>query len=190
MDDQLSDSREPLTCPFCSFEDSDTDFLIQHVNMCHPESDLIGGLASEVHNPAVAADDATENLRMSDPEECLNEPLYIPCPHGCGEPVLTSEVASHLDLHAAEALALDDLGVYDHSQGNVAVDDLRYFSFPRFCTSPPLQGQSNQGQTLWEAKLMTSIATRLLKQSGMSHSRHTMENLNPLHRPRGQQDLG
>jgi hypothetical protein len=116
---------EPLSCPFCTFDDFDADFLIQHVNLCHPETELIRRINSQEHEPSSAEDDTKDPPTIVGSDEDVNEALYTPCPHGCGELVLNAEVSTHLDFHAAETLMLDDLGL--HSEENVATNHLRYF---------------------------------------------------------------
>jgi zinc finger-containing ubiquitin peptidase 1 len=127
MDDHR---RESLSCPFCSFDDFEADFLIQHVNLCHPETELIRRPSTLEQEPSAFDDSPKDPHVIIDSEESVNKALYTPCPRGCGEVVLRAEVSTHLDFHAAETLALDDLGVHDGE--NFAVGYLRYFGF--FCT--------------------------------------------------------
>lgn len=90
------------SCPFCPFTDSDPDFVSQHIEFCHPEtgvsSSLLDSLGSAGQN----------SVRPPDGEYGADK--FIDCPHGCGETIASDELSSHLDLHVAEDIALDDLG--------------------------------------------------------------------------------
>lgn len=103
-----------LSCPFCAFSDLDSYFLSQHVEHCHPEDETLPGNGPSFHG--------------SDSEALNDEHLYVDCPQGCGESVPTSEVHIHLDLHAAEDLALDECGAFntgteDEGVGVASLDD-------------------------------------------------------------------
>ncbi|KAL1886361.1 hypothetical protein Plec18167_000291 [Paecilomyces lecythidis] len=86
---------ELLSCPFCSFTDSDAYFLTQHVELCHPENG---------HSPFIA--DQESSSEAVEGEAGARE--YIDCPRGCGEIVLGADLPSHLNLHAAEDIAFED----------------------------------------------------------------------------------
>lgn len=87
--------HETSTCPLCPFSDADTDFVAQHIEFCHPETGP--AFAEEPHPlPTAVGHESVEK--------------YIECPHGCGETVTTAELSTHLDLHIAEGIALEDGG--------------------------------------------------------------------------------
>jgi hypothetical protein len=87
--------HDTSTCPLCLFSDADADFVAQHIEFCHPETDPT--LAEESHPlPTAVGHESAEK--------------YIECPHGCGETVTTAELSTHLDLHIAEGIALEDGG--------------------------------------------------------------------------------
>lgn len=100
------------TCPFCPFADADGDFVAQHVEFCHPE----GGTGSAA-DPLAMCDMTTEahtidqySTSQRSKEDDDDTAKYVECPHGCGEVVAAAELSTHLDLHVAEGLALEDLG--------------------------------------------------------------------------------
>ncbi|CAP85391.1 Pc20g00620 [Penicillium rubens Wisconsin 54-1255] len=91
------------SCPFCPFTDSDAGFVSQHIEFCHPETGVTGFLEETpqeftAQNPAPLPVD----------EDGADK--YVDCPHGCGETIEIAELSSHLDLHVAEDMALDDIG--------------------------------------------------------------------------------
>lgn len=94
------------SCPFCPFSDQDATFVTQHIEYCHPEG---GSL------PSFADDTPSSNNINPSPSPPTEESIekYVDCPHGCGETVTIAELSTHLDLHIAEGLALDD---YDTAQ--------------------------------------------------------------------------
>lgn len=84
-----------LSCPFCSFTDSDAYFLTQHVELCHPENGRSPFIAEQ--------EEGAESLATE-----TNAGEYLNCPRGCGESILAADLPSHLNLHAAEDIALED----------------------------------------------------------------------------------
>lgn len=93
------DSHNTPSCPFCPFSDEDTGFVAQHIEFCHPDGGATVGASHDFNSP-----------RPSDPVDD-DAVQYVDCPHGCGEVVTTSELSTHLDLHLAEGIALDENGV-------------------------------------------------------------------------------
>ncbi|XRM48969.1 hypothetical protein ABZX51_011866 [Aspergillus tubingensis] len=83
-------------CPFCPFSDPDISRVVEHVDVYHPEVDT---QAEHSRRPANAPSTGTG--------ECPGD--YAECPHGCGEIVLNTELAAHLDLHFAETVAFEDI---------------------------------------------------------------------------------
>lgn len=66
-------------CPFCSFSDNDSSFLINHVGLSHPETD---------DSPFIAKDDVEENTPRSNDgwtgaRDAPSDGGYIECE--CGE---------------------------------------------------------------------------------------------------------
>ncbi|KAJ5501704.1 Peptidase C78 ubiquitin fold modifier-specific peptidase 1/ 2 [Penicillium expansum] len=92
------------SCPFCPFTDSDANFVSQHIEFCHPDTGATGFLQE---NPQ---EFAAQNLAPLPVDEDGTD-KYVDCPHGCGETIENAELSSHLDLHVAEDMALDDIGV-------------------------------------------------------------------------------
>ncbi|KAF7128629.1 hypothetical protein CNMCM5793_003417 [Aspergillus hiratsukae] len=91
------------TCPFCPFSDPDDTFVAQHVGYCHPES---GG---QTETPSGGnGDEDQPSPRYQRPQIPGNEEVYIECPHGCGEILVSAEIPYHLDMHAAEEMAVDN----------------------------------------------------------------------------------
>lgn len=93
------------SCPFCPFADQDATFVIQHIEYCHPE----GGAPPSVTYDSPAFDKTSPSPSPLPVDEESTE-KYVDCPHGCGETVTTAELSTHLDLHVAEGIALDDCG--------------------------------------------------------------------------------
>lgn len=92
-----------ISCPFCPFTDSDADFLSQHIEFCHPETGVADFLQG---NPQEFSGQNSAPLPVD--EDGADK--YVDCPHGCGEIIESAELSSHLDLHVAEDVALDDIG--------------------------------------------------------------------------------
>jgi hypothetical protein len=88
------------SCPFCPFSDSDPSFVAEHIDYCHPEN---GAEESAPHNLTSSGPSP-----QSDSEEPTGK--YVDCPHGCGEIITTAELSTHLDLHVAEGIVLDESG--------------------------------------------------------------------------------
>ena len=94
---------ESFACPFCEFVSHDSYFILQHVELVHPE----GG-----DSPFIAKDDLGENGNNDDGRTEVTEqsasPAYVQCPYDCGEQVLATELNLHTDFHIAERMALED----------------------------------------------------------------------------------
>ena len=106
-------------CPFCPFsvaskDESDTYFLMQHLELCHPENGYSPFIADE--DKATSADDTdgaeTTNRSSFSDEDLSNSEdksnVYMECPLQCGETVTIAELTNHLELHAAEGTALEE----------------------------------------------------------------------------------
>ncbi|EER27535.1 hypothetical protein CPC735_028710 [Coccidioides posadasii C735 delta SOWgp] len=107
------------SCPFCEFTDSDTYFLMQHVELCHPENGYSPFIA--VEDGQMTGTEATYSTPLSDvtpSKSPANAELfgdidsYVECPAGCGEAITVAELPSHLDLHSAETIALEEVTQY------------------------------------------------------------------------------
>lgn len=111
MNNQETANGVLLSCPFCEFEDYDSEFLSQHVAYCHPE-DPAASLPTHTHHDWAAAGEDLQEAPAGDPLAALDNihDLYIPCPHGCGEEIAKAELQLHLDLHVAESVGLDETG--------------------------------------------------------------------------------
>jgi hypothetical protein len=90
------------SCPFCPFTDSDADFVSQHIEFCHPETGVTG-LLEETPQEFTGQNPAPLPVDEDGADK------YVDCPHGCGETIESAELSSHLDLHVAEHMALDDI---------------------------------------------------------------------------------
>ncbi|KAJ5765574.1 hypothetical protein N7520_005133 [Penicillium odoratum] len=86
-------------CPFCPFSDCDANFVAEHIEYCHPENGTQEPVPHSLSGPSPSPQ---PNSEESD--------KYVDCPHGCGEIVTTTELSTHLDLHVAEGIALDECG--------------------------------------------------------------------------------
>ncbi|KAI3114773.1 hypothetical protein CBS147333_1928 [Penicillium roqueforti] len=101
LDENSMADNNTASCPFCTFADSDANFVSQHIEYCHPET----GLASSIQdNPQDLAGQNSASLPVSQG----GADKYVDCPHGCGETIEIAELSSHLDLHVAEGM--DDTG--------------------------------------------------------------------------------
>ena len=100
-----------LSCPFCDFRDSDEYFLLQHVELLHPENG---------QSPFIAQEEVTQpyssSLKTIEEGKKLEEgakdskdlPNGAPSTHDyvecsvCSEFIVSAESATHQDLHVAE----------------------------------------------------------------------------------------
>jgi hypothetical protein len=94
------------TCPFCPFSDPDSNFAMEHIELCHPESNKdfdiddckeVTSSKQAILNSQQCSSGADENTRK-----------YIDCPHGCGDLILANELSARLDLHFAEEFAYEN----------------------------------------------------------------------------------
>lgn len=90
--------EELPSCPFCDYTDRDHYFLLQHVEIVHPE-----GIS-----PFAVNGDASQQTMDSDPWESARESSseYIECQ--CGEFCVLAEFESHLEMHYAEGTGFDE----------------------------------------------------------------------------------
>lgn len=119
-----SNDQHP-SCPFCTFyvnSDSEADvyFLMQHLELSHPEngeSPFIARNASPLHQPSSSRSGSrsrqlavrTSRSRSITPSlEDGGEDFYVECPADCGEAIHIRELQDHMDLHEIEGLAVDD----------------------------------------------------------------------------------
>lgn len=124
------------SCPFCPFVDSDATFVAQHIEFCHPEGGTPPILSDESHfaNPTLSPQSANE--------DAIDK--YVDCPYDCGETVTAIELSTHLDLHVAEDIALDEDGTPSHENSPAANDN----DLPSDYEEPPhLPGSRKSGKT-------------------------------------------
>ncbi|MCJ1459240.1 hypothetical protein MMC28_009617 [Mycoblastus sanguinarius] len=95
-------SQDPLGCPFCNFTDYDHYFLLQHVETIHPEGDSPSPFAIQ-NDLGKAVEDPSQGVEGT--RDSASE--YIECQ--CGEFCLLAELESHLDMHYAEGMGLDEI---------------------------------------------------------------------------------
>ena len=91
-------------CPFCPYADDNSDVLVQHVGLVHPETDT-----SPFHVKNTSEQERKSMGRVREgvgPRDAPSEDDYIECE--CGETVLLSEFSSHSDLHLAEGMASEE----------------------------------------------------------------------------------
>ncbi|KAI9881370.1 MAG: hypothetical protein M1830_003377 [Pleopsidium flavum] len=117
---------EELLCPLCDFSDYDSYFLLQHVELCHPENGDSPFIARDEEESPHAQLDDVDNTGVStyspsghDTEE------YIDCPRWCGETVTIAELPSHIELHLAEGMAFDGTGPITADDNDVQLQDER-----------------------------------------------------------------
>ncbi|RAL08388.1 C78 family peptidase [Aspergillus homomorphus CBS 101889] len=94
------------TCPFCPFSDTDSNFLAEHVEACHPDNDTRTS-QGEDYRYADGTFAMQQQVSLSNAKEVILS-RYMECPYGCGETVMEAELPAHLDLHAAEEIALGE----------------------------------------------------------------------------------
>lgn len=100
-----------LSCPFCDFRDADEYFLVQHVELLHPENGQSPFIAEdEIIQPYSSSLRPIEEGKQleggaKDDNSCSNgapsSPDYVECPI-CSEFIVSAESATHQDLHVAE----------------------------------------------------------------------------------------
>lgn len=112
------------TCPFCPFSDADSQFVAQHIEFCHPE---LGVLPEDENSRPVDQPNGSSQANQSQTsDEDDSTEKYVDCPHGCGEIIADSELPTHLDLHVAEEIALEDSGAVQTEPQNSDADTLRF----------------------------------------------------------------
>ncbi|KAL9125947.1 MAG: hypothetical protein Q9217_004925 [Psora testacea] len=147
--------EKPLTCPFCNFEDTDVYFLLQHVNLHHPEDGDAPYLVK-------AGQEQTQHVRSME-----GAPDMVECP--CGEFCLLAEFQDHLDLHGAEDtdftnidIPTEDVAPFTMSRGKASVSSMQ----SSLCDSP---------QDASSIRSPSFSNTSLLTQSPRYASRHHYE---------------
>lgn len=133
---------ESFSCPFCDFSDPDSYFLLQHVELIHPENgespfiaterdeaEARSSSSSQKNGEKEAAPQQKQTTRSS--ASSVDSPAtYIGCPYNCGELVASAELTSHTDFHLAENMAFEEetLGPLQFSTGacndKQAVEDI------------------------------------------------------------------
>ena len=130
----MDEDKDRPTCPFCPFSVSSSSgdemyFLTQHVELCHPEngeSPFIAVMHDDGHDAHADKEDSGPRLCVRSGRESTlsidtpseddsdDEQNYVECPALCGETVTLAELSSHMELHGAEGMAVDE------TQENVA----------------------------------------------------------------------
>ncbi|PYH86633.1 DUF1671 domain protein [Aspergillus uvarum CBS 121591] len=104
------------TCPFCPFSDPDSNFVMEHVESCHPENDMrASNRASHQYAEQILMLPYQQRFLLSGFQDGQPDG-YIECPCGCGEAVMEAELPAHLDLHAAEEIALEEVSARPPNQ--------------------------------------------------------------------------
>lgn len=141
---------ESFPCPFCEFVSHDSYFILQHVELVHPE----GG-----NSPFIAKDGQGENGNNDDGRmevaQQSTSPAYVQCPYDCGEQVLAAELTLHTDFHIAERMAIEDADADEDTPidgdadalkdvtNNLTMDQPRVLRSPR-TRSSPRKGESHR----------------------------------------------
>lgn len=128
-------------CPFCPFSDSDSQFVYEHIDFCHPE----GGIPPDDGHESQRQDELLHDNQTPTPddEEDYTE-KYVDCPHGCGEIVANSELPSHMDLHLAEEIALDDSGIAQTDPRNTDENIQKFDELLEDKYVPPQKGRGRK----------------------------------------------
>lgn len=110
----MASNVEAMSCPFCDFTDKDSYFLLQHVELIHPENGESPFIIQDEEVPSRAYQgEDVESPQQSQPNTPSRSPEqndYIKCPYDCGELVASAELSSHKDFHLAERMALTENG--------------------------------------------------------------------------------
>ena len=106
---------EHLSCPFCDFTNKDPYFLMQHVELNHPENSDSPFIVRDDDGPNRVDHGEDEEAACQEtqrpPSRNSKENEYIECPYDCGERIPSAELSSHQDFHVAEGMALTDAGL-------------------------------------------------------------------------------
>lgn len=171
-------ATEVLSCPFCSFTDTDDYILTLHVEELHTEDSPFVVKDS----PYLAPPSSTrEHLGSgtSVPSSCQHEPLeeYCLCPEEeCGEEVLLTELNEHLDLHMAERLTLDAPTSRTRSVQDVSSTENAFFE-QDFSTNLPgalrrrestQKSSSNSGKSSLRRSILSLGLDTILPSTGKS----------------------
>ena len=129
----MSKANESPSCPFCSFSvdsasDHDVHFLMQHLELCHPENGESpfmatnhdrnhdrgrgGRIESDHDQPYRSASlgrDSSASLATTTSDEDDEDDTYVDCPAKCGETVLVADLGSHMELHGTEDFNVEEL---------------------------------------------------------------------------------
>ena len=104
------------SCPFCAFTaatDSQNDmyFLLQHLELSHPENGESPFIAVENGSESRPEDKVRQSSGTSSGTISVyeEEDVYVQCPARCGESVILAELRNHMDLHSAEDMASFDV---------------------------------------------------------------------------------
>jgi hypothetical protein len=104
-----------LPCPFCDFTDQDSYYLMQHVELTHPENGESPFIVRGDERPDRTYRGEDEEPAGRDEEipssHDANESQYVECPYQCGELVPSAELSNHNDFHVAERMALAEAGL-------------------------------------------------------------------------------
>lgn len=118
--------QDAATCPFCPFSDADEQFVAQHIEFCHPDTGTESYDQSALFQADQAAILAAAGEDYNSGDDNASADKYIDCPHGCGEIIASAELASHLDLHVAEDIALEDSGATRVEQEDLDERDYKF----------------------------------------------------------------
>src|ERR1700761_6828378 len=112
----MSADSGQMGCPFCDFVDTDSYFLLQHVELLHPENGESPFIVKDEAltdqglgraSPAIGKETALSNGQSLLPPPGEDQ-QYVPCPYSCGESILSAELPAHTDMHLAETMAFEE----------------------------------------------------------------------------------
>ena len=125
----MSKASESPSCPFCSFtvdsaSEHDVYFLMQHLELCHPENGASPFIATnndrngrggrgepdhgQTYHSTSLGRDSTPSLATPSDED-YEDDAYVDCPAKCGETVLIADLTSHMELHGAEDFSVEEV---------------------------------------------------------------------------------
>ena len=118
----MSSTMENPACPFCEFTDKDSYFMMQHVELIHPENGESPFIVREDDRLSRTyrgeEEEAAQQQDQGPPSQISKDNEYVECPYDCGELVQATELPSHKDFHVAEGMALAEAGMPSEVQSS------------------------------------------------------------------------
>lgn len=126
---------DSFSCPFCDFTDEDSYFLIQHIELIHPENGESPFIVTADGQDEGRSSSSNQEINREEvallhraaspsPKPSVEDPAtYIECPYNCGELVASAELTSHTDFHLAESMAFEEEAIRSVEFSTCACND-------------------------------------------------------------------